>query len=201
MACLLTDHVVHLVVFNANPFQKFVVRHQVGVKCDLPGLRVGFQIGHGDFDIHAAEVAPVKVFGYAERIGGGVSEEVEPCSILQARCFDHKGVAFPVSGGIAEPVWVGVIGEATAVGEDLAILHVVFEEDRDERRGLNDLERGGDVINSRNTRGHTSGDGVVLALVVEALAIESRGPRLQRDAFRSQVCGDVVPIGFVGKDP
>ncbi len=202
MASLLSDHVFHsLIAFEANPFQKLVVGHEVRVEFDAPRFGVCFGVGHGDFDVHVAEVAPVNAFGYVQRIGGGVSKQVEPGVVLQARRFHHKRVAIPAPDRIAEPVRVGVTRKDAAIGEDLAVLHVVFVKDRDERRGLDEFERSGNVVDGRNTRRHAACDGVVRSFVVPAPFIESGGPRLQGDALRSEVCADVVPIGLVGEHP
>src|ERR1700687_728737 len=64
-ACLLSDHVFHSsIAFEANPFQNFVVGHEVELERDSPRLGVGLGIGHRDFEFHVAEVAPMKTLGY-----------------------------------------------------------------------------------------------------------------------------------------
>jgi hypothetical protein len=65
-ASLLSDHVFHSsIAFEANPLQNFVIGHEVELERDSPRLGVGIGISHRDFDFHVAEVAAMKMLGYA----------------------------------------------------------------------------------------------------------------------------------------
>src|SRR6266542_3108481 len=100
MVALLTNHVFHsLIAFEANPFQNFVVRHEVELEHYSPWLGVGLCIGHRNFDFQVAEIAPMKTLCYPQRVGGRMSKKIEPRIVLQTRGFDHESVAIPAPDG------------------------------------------------------------------------------------------------------
>jgi len=78
-----------LVVFDADKLEHLRVWQQPRMEDYSPRFRVGFGIAHDDFEVHVSEIAPLKMFGHAQRVSGGMAVQVEPRIVLEPGRIDR----------------------------------------------------------------------------------------------------------------
>jgi hypothetical protein len=112
--------------------------------------------------------------------GQGASVEICPQAIAQTNRFDDQRIALPTSGGVAIPGWLRILGQRSAVGEDLPELHVALVENDDEAGRLQDLFRQRVRKHLKRAKRQTSRVRVVFRLVTFSLRRERGRPGLKR---------------------
>src|SRR5206468_2282125 len=130
-----------------------------------------------------------EAFGEMQGVAMGVTAIVEPGVIDDADRVDHQSVALPFADRVPEPGGYAIVGEATAVGENLAIVNRFVEEDQDDSGRLDEFPR---PASHKHRAWHAARQAApgwsVLPVVVLPLLVQGRRRGLQRRlAIRGQI--------------
>ncbi len=154
-----------------------------------PWPRVRLRIVDGDPDLQVAEVAPREPLGDAQRLAVREPAVVQPGHVVEPDRLDDERVAFPLAHRVAEPGRLGIGRQRTAVGEDLAIVVVGFEQHHGDRGRLDDLRRRAQRVEIRHAVRNAALGRPALPVVRPPFVVERLrgGPERHLDAVRRQV--------------
>src|SRR5881296_2668885 len=134
------------VVFVANEFHQFRVRHQACLLRDRPRFCIGLGIIDGDLNLHVAKIPAPKPLDHMQGLGGRLPGLVEPGLTIKTPGVDHQSIAFPLTCRIAHPGWSEVLSQLAAIQEDLPPEIESLVDDHDKSWSLDDLPRWGHSI-------------------------------------------------------
>src|SRR5262245_49999906 len=107
-----------------------------------------------------------------------MSSQIQRCTVVKTRCCGNQRVSFPMTDRITHPGGIGIVWKRPSVSENLSIDGLIFVENDDELRRLNDLHRKRETRNSRfRSWGQTLDSVCVLPKILGALLVHSCGPR------------------------
>ena len=124
----------------ADRFDQFLIRKKIQPgEFDGPRSGIRLRVVNGDFQIDVPEVATRVAFGDVRRFGLGVPIHVEPALIIKGVGLDDQGIALPLANRVTVVGRYVGFGERTTIYEDLAVLVIRLEENRNDLRSLDNL--------------------------------------------------------------
>src|SRR2546422_8804435 len=122
-------------------FGELGIRNQREPQGGGPGLGIGLGIVNRDPDLQGSNITAPEALGEMQSVAMRVTAIIKPGFIGEADRVDNQGVALPLADRVSEPGGNAIVGKATAVGEDLAIVNRFVVEDQDDSGRLDDLPR------------------------------------------------------------
>ena len=101
---------------------------------DRPRLRVGLGVVERELDLEVAVVLAAEALGDLHLLAAGMAAVVEPALVVEAERLHDERVAVPLAERVAEPRRRALFRVIASVGEDLAVLGEVLEQDDRELR-------------------------------------------------------------------
>src|SRR5262245_60441684 len=149
---LLFANQVRIVFFVfADRFDQFLICHKIQAsKFDGPRSCIRLWVFNGDFQIDVPKVAARVAFDDVGRFGLGMPIHVEPSLIIKAASFDDQAIALPPANRVTVVGRLARLRERTAIHEDLAVLVICLEENRNDLRRLDNLAGRGNGIEIRH---------------------------------------------------
>ena len=84
-----------------------------------PGLGIGFAVIDRNLNIHVSGVFAVETLSDVQGIGCRLAQLIQPGLAIEPLGFDDQRIAFPPALRITQPGGIEVVGQFTAVEEDL----------------------------------------------------------------------------------
>src|SRR6266566_1304285 len=141
--CLLFADQMRIVFFVfAECFDQFLVRKKIqACELDGPWPAICLWVLDREFQIDVPEVAAPVAFGDMGRFGLRVPIHVQPPNIIKGIGLDDERVALPPADGVTVIGRLAGLGQRTAIHEDLAVLIIGLEKNRNDLRSLDNLAR------------------------------------------------------------
>src|SRR5579864_151112 len=108
-----------------------------------------------------------------------IAAGVEPCLIVESDCIHHQRIFIPLTNRISKPGRIEERRMRAAIGENLAIVVELLEQDRSECRRLYDLEGNRNQHRAGQPMRQTAARGKADAEAVDTLLVECLRPWLQ----------------------